>query len=55
MLNGLGISHGVDLEALLDASEFICGAIGRDNQSRVARARRGSGGGKQQRQLEAKL
>lgn len=38
MLNGLGVSHGVDLEALLDASAYICGALGRESQSRVGRA-----------------
>jgi hydroxymethylglutaryl-CoA lyase len=40
MLNGLGVSHGVDLDALLAASDFICGALGREPQSRVARALR---------------
>lgn len=41
MLNGLGVAHGIDLDALLDASHYICGAIGRENQSRVARAKGG--------------
>jgi hydroxymethylglutaryl-CoA lyase len=38
MLNGLGISHGVDMEALLDASQFISDALGRPNASKAARA-----------------
>jgi hypothetical protein len=38
MLNGLGVPHGVDLDALMDAGDFICGALGRASQSRVARA-----------------
>jgi hypothetical protein len=36
LLNGLGISHGVDMEKLLDASEFISGVLGRPPSSRVA-------------------
>lgn len=38
MLNGLGISHGVDMERLVDASDFISGALGKENGSKVARA-----------------
>ena len=38
MLEGMGIDHGVDMDALLAASEFICAALGRENQSRAARA-----------------
>jgi hydroxymethylglutaryl-CoA lyase len=41
MLDGLGIKHGVDLAKLLEASEFICAALGRDNQSHVAKALQG--------------
>lgn len=38
LLNGLGVQHGVDMDKLLDASAFICAAIGRPNSSRVASA-----------------
>ncbi len=38
LLNGLGIEHGVDLDKLIDAGQFICQHIGRDNGSKVARA-----------------
>ncbi len=38
MLNGLGIAHGIDLEKLVAAGDFITGKLGRDNGSRVARA-----------------
>ncbi|MBF0167644.1 MAG: hydroxymethylglutaryl-CoA lyase [Alphaproteobacteria bacterium] len=38
MLNGLGISTGVDMERLLVASRFICDALGREPASKVARA-----------------
>ena len=38
MLNGLDITHGVNLERLISAGEAICQALGRDNGSRVARA-----------------
>ena len=38
MLTGLGVRHGVDMEALLDASDFICTALGRRNASHVAQA-----------------
>jgi len=38
LLNGLGIEHGVDLTQLVAAGQFITDKLGRDNQSRVARA-----------------
>ncbi len=38
LLHGLGITTGVDLDALVDAGHFICQAIGKPNGSRVARA-----------------
>ncbi|HUX87258.1 MAG TPA: hydroxymethylglutaryl-CoA lyase [Chloroflexota bacterium] len=38
LLDGLGISHGIDLERLMDASRFISRAIGHPLPSRVFRA-----------------
>jgi hydroxymethylglutaryl-CoA lyase len=38
LLDGYGIRHGVDMGKLLEASEFICRAIGKENGSKVARA-----------------
>lgn len=38
MLNGLGIEHGVDLQKLIEAGNYICNAIGRANGSKVAAA-----------------
>jgi len=38
MLNGLGIETGIDLDKLIQAGDFICRKIGRDNGSKVARA-----------------
>ena len=38
MLEGLGIETGVDLRKLIDAGTFICNMIGRQTQSRAARA-----------------
>lgn len=38
LLDGLGLNHGVDLEALIDAGEFISAELGRPTASRVARA-----------------
>ena len=38
MLNGLGISTGIDLDALVDAGAFISGVLGRPPASRVGRA-----------------
>jgi len=39
MLNGLGIDTGVGLDTLLAADRYICDALQRPTQSRVARAR----------------
>ena len=38
LLHGLGIATGVDLDRLVDAGEFICAALGRPTNSKVARA-----------------
>ena len=38
MLNGLGIEHGVDLDAIAKTGRFICAALGREPASRVAQA-----------------
>jgi hydroxymethylglutaryl-CoA lyase len=38
MLNGLGITHGIDLEKLIDAGEFISTQLGRPNGSKVSQA-----------------
>ena len=38
MLTGLGVRHGVDMEKLLDASDFISRALGRRNTGHVAQA-----------------
>ena len=38
LLSGLGIEHGIDMDRLLDASQFISRALGRQPHSRVARA-----------------
>ncbi|BBU60942.1 hydroxymethylglutaryl-CoA lyase [Methylosinus sp. C49] len=38
MLEHSGIEAGVDLVALIDAGSFICESLGRETQSRVARA-----------------
>ena len=38
MLHGMGIDTGIDLNRLVDAGQFISQALGRDTQSRVARA-----------------
>jgi len=38
LLSGLGIEHGVDMDRLLDASQFISQALSRKPHSRVARA-----------------
>jgi isopropylmalate/homocitrate/citramalate synthase len=42
MLNGMSIDTGIDLDALIAAGVFICEKLGRQTQSRVARARLGS-------------
>ena len=38
MLNGLGIDTGVDLAKLVAAGQWICGVIGKEPQSKAARA-----------------
>jgi isopropylmalate/homocitrate/citramalate synthase len=38
MLDGLGIETGVDLAAVFEAGRFICGALGREPASKVAKA-----------------
>ncbi|MFZ2988294.1 MAG: hydroxymethylglutaryl-CoA lyase [Ideonella sp.] len=38
LLHGMGISTGIDLDALIDAGQFIRQALGQPNGSRVARA-----------------
>ncbi len=38
MLNGLGISTGIDIDALVDAGAYISGVLGRPPVSRVGRA-----------------
>jgi isopropylmalate/homocitrate/citramalate synthase len=39
MLDGMGVETGVGLERLIAAGAFICEKLGRETQSRVARAR----------------
>jgi len=38
LLNGLGISTGVDLDKLMEAGNYICQALGRQTTSKAARA-----------------
>ena len=38
MLNGLGLSTGIDLEKLIDAGNYICNKLSRQNGSKVALA-----------------
>ena len=38
LLHGMGIDTGIDLDALIDAGQFIREALGQPNGSRVARA-----------------
>jgi hydroxymethylglutaryl-CoA lyase len=38
MLDGMGITTGVDMQKLIAAGTYICAALGRPTQSRVARA-----------------
>jgi len=38
LLNGLGIEHGVDLNKLINAGNFICEQINKPNDSKVAQA-----------------
>lgn len=40
MLNGMGMDTGVDLDAVIDAGQEICAALGREPASKVARALR---------------
>jgi len=39
MLNGMGVETGVDLDRLIAAGAFVCEKLGRETQSRVAKAR----------------
>lgn len=39
MLNGMDVETGVDLDRLIAAGAFICEKLGRESQSKVARAR----------------
>lgn len=41
MLHGMGVCTGVDLERLAEAGHFISHALGRETQSKVARALQG--------------
>ena len=38
MLNGFGLKHGIDMDKLLAASQFITQALGKSNSSRAATA-----------------
>ncbi|GMH32252.1 hypothetical protein BSKO_00086 [Bryopsis sp. KO-2023] len=38
MLNGFGVEHGIDVEKMVTASDFISKAIGQENNSRAANA-----------------
>ncbi|MNF15080.1 hydroxymethylglutaryl-CoA lyase [compost metagenome] len=38
MLQGMGIDTGIDLDALIDAGQYISDFLGRPTQSRVAKA-----------------
>jgi len=38
MLNGLGISNGINLQNLIQCSEEVCAALGKQNGSKVAKA-----------------
>jgi hydroxymethylglutaryl-CoA lyase len=40
MLQGMGVATGIDLDALCAAGEFICGVLGIQTRSHVARALR---------------
>ena len=44
LMNGLGIEHGVDLDAIARAGREICVALGREPASKVAQALEGEGG-----------
>ena len=43
LMNGLGIEHGVDLDAIAGAGREICAALGREPASKVAQALEGEG------------
>lgn len=38
MLQGMGIETGVDMDQLLNAGSYICGELGKNTESKVARA-----------------
>lgn len=38
MLQGMGIETGIDMEQLLSASRYICEELGKNTESKVARA-----------------
>jgi hydroxymethylglutaryl-CoA lyase len=38
LMNGLGVKHGVDLDAIAAAGRAICAALGREPASKVAQA-----------------
>lgn len=38
MLNGLGVNHGINVEEMLNTSQFISEALGKGNGSRAASA-----------------
>uniref|UniRef100_A0A3Q3IBV0 hydroxymethylglutaryl-CoA lyase n=1 Tax=Monopterus albus TaxID=43700 RepID=A0A3Q3IBV0_MONAL len=42
MLHGMGIETGVNLAKVIEAGDFICSALGRKTNSKVARARHGT-------------
>ena len=45
LMNGLGIEHGVDLDAIAKAGREICVALGREPASKVAQALKAKAGG----------
>uniref|UniRef100_A0A915MDK5 hydroxymethylglutaryl-CoA lyase n=1 Tax=Meloidogyne javanica TaxID=6303 RepID=A0A915MDK5_MELJA len=53
MLEGCGFSTGVNLERLVETSDWICTEMGRENQSRVANAMLGKKKGRLMRRYEA--
>ena len=38
MLNGMGVEHSIDLDALIEAGDYISQQLGRTNTSKVANA-----------------
>lgn len=38
MLDGLGVETGIDLDKLVDASEFICSVLGKESRSKAGSA-----------------